>query len=81
MFVLHWIEICPQAILTGIGLLMMDPLVLGDLCSRFSTCIVCASIKVDGIFSMGQKAVAMVIGVMDPLGVCGFNMYDMAITS
>ena len=60
---------------------MMDPLVLTDLCSRFSTCIVCAPVKVDGIFSMRQKAVAMVTGVVDPLGVGGFNVFDAVILS
>ena len=60
---------------------MMDPLVLGDLCSRFSTCIVCAPVEVDGVFSMRQKAVAMVIGVVDPLGVGSFDVFHVAIPS
>ena len=60
---------------------MMDPLVLSDLCSRFSTCIVCAPVEVDGIFPMRQKAVAMVTGVVDPLGVGGFNVFNVVILS
>ena len=60
---------------------MMDPLVLGDLCSRFSACVVCAPVKVDGVFSMRQKAVAMVTGVVDPLGIGSFNVFDTAIPS
>ena len=60
---------------------MMDPLVLSDLCSRFSACIVCALVKEDGIFSMRQKVVAMVTGMVDPLGVGGFDVFDVVILS
>ena len=60
---------------------MMDPLVLSDLCGRFSACIVCALVKVDGIFLMRQKAVAMVTGVVDPLGVGSFDVFDVVIPS
>ena len=60
---------------------MMDPLVLSDLCSRFSACIVCAPVEVDGVFSMRQKAIAMVTGVVDPLGVGSFNVFDVVILS
>ena len=60
---------------------MINLLVLSHLCSRFSTCIVYALVEVDGIFLMRQKAVAMVTGVVDPLGVGGFNVFDVVILS
>ena len=86
-----WFCVCPaldsdlstgwSTILTGVGLLTMDPLVLSDLSSRFSawecdTYINFAPIEVGGIFSIGQKAVAIVTGVLDPLGVGGFDEFD-----
>ena len=44
--------------------------------------VISASIvKVGGIFSIGQNAVAVVTGVVDPLGVGRFDVFDVALPS
>ena len=73
-------------IFTGVGFLMMDPLVPCEPCSESNACVWdtwvnCALGEMHGIFSIGQKAVAVVSRVMDPLGVGRFIMFDMVFPS
>ena len=73
-------------VFTGVGLLMMGPLVPCEPCSIFNACVWdtwvnCALGEMHGIFSIGQKVVVIVSRVMDPLGVGGFNVFDVAFPS
>ena len=75
-----------STILTGMGFLTVDSSATCESYSRFNACVCDACVdwapgETGSIFSIGWNALAVVTGVMDPLGVGGVDMFDVAFPS